>query len=200
VEKGVTAKQYGASRLDVIVGCIFTDVVAWFIVVSCAATLYVAGHRDIRTAADAAYALQPLAGEFAGILFALGLFNASLFAASILPLSTAYTICEGLGFESGVDKRFDEAKTFYWLYTLLIAAGAGVVLTPQFPLVKIIIASQVVNGAVLPFVLIFMVLLINKREIMGRYTNSRFFNVVCWATTGIMIGLTAIMLWQMHQQ
>lgn len=200
VEKGVTAKQYGASRLDVIVGCIFTDVVAWFIVVSCAATLYVAGHRDIRTAADAAYALQPLAGEFASTLFALGLFNASLFAASILPLSTAYTICEGLGFESGVDKTFDEAKTFYWLYTLLIAAGAGVVLMPQFPLVKIIIASQVVNGAVLPFVLIFMVLLINKREIMGRYTNSRFFNLVCWATTATMIVLTAIMLWQMHQQ
>jgi Mn2+/Fe2+ NRAMP family transporter len=200
VEKGVTAKEYGASRLDVIAGCFFTDIVAWFIVVSCAATLYVAGHRDIRDAADAAYALRPFAGDFASILFALGLFNASLFAASILPLSTAYTVCEGLGFESGVDKKFDEAKTFYWLYTVLIAAGAGIILIPKFPLIKITILSQVVNGAVLPFVLIFMVLLINKRDIMGRYTNTRFFNVVCWATTVLMIALTAIMLWQMRQQ
>ena len=196
VEKGVTAKQYGASRLDVIAGCFFTDIVAWFIVVACAATLYVSGHHDIRDAADAAYALKPLAGDFAGILFALGLFNASVFAASILPLSTAYTICEGLGFESGVDKKFGEAKTFYWLYTLLIATGGGIILIPKFPLIKITILSQVVNGAVLPFVLIFMVLLINKRDIMGRYTNTRFFNVVCWATTVIMIGLTAMLVWQ----
>jgi Mn2+/Fe2+ NRAMP family transporter len=200
VEKGVTAKQYGASRLDVIAGCFFTDIVAWFIVVACAATLYASGHRDIRDAADAAYALRPLAGDFASILFALGLFNASLFAASILPLSTAYTVCEGLGFESGVDKSFGEAKTFYWLYTLLIAAGAGVILMPNVPLIKITILSQVVNGAVLPFVLIFMVLLINKRDLMGRYVNTRFFNVVCWGTTVIMIALTAIMLWQMRQQ
>jgi Mn2+/Fe2+ NRAMP family transporter len=200
VEKGVTAKQYGASRLDVIVGCFFTDIVAWFIVIACAATLYVANHRDIRDAADAAYALRPLAGDFASILFALGLFNAAVFAASILPLSTAYTICEGLGFESGVDKRFGEARVFYWLYTLLIIAGGGIILIPKFPLIKITILSQVVNGAVLPFVLIFMVLLINKRDIMGRYTNSRFFNVVCWATTVIMIGLTGVMLWQLRGQ
>src|SRR5207249_5126422 len=146
VEKGVTRRQYKASRLDVISGCIFTDVVAWFIIVACAATLYVNGIHEINYAKDAAEALRPLAGDFAYILFAVGLFNASLFAASILPLSTAYTVCEGLGFESGVGKKFSEAPVFYWLYTILIAAGAGVILIPNLPLVRISILSQVVNG------------------------------------------------------
>jgi len=197
VEKGVTARTYRASRLDVIVGCIFAVVVAWFIVVACAATLYVHGHHDVRDAADAAQALRPLAQQFAYILFALGLLNASLFAASILPLSTSYTVCEGLGFESGVDRRFGEAPFFYWLYTLLIVAGAGVILIPNLPLVKISILSQVVNGMVLPFVLIFMLLLINKKELMEEHVNSRTFNVIAWATTVIMIGLTAALLWGM---
>src|SRR5205807_6521467 len=128
VEKGVTRRQYRASMLDVVTGCVFTDVVAWFIIVSCAATLYLHGFRDIKYAADAAQALKPLAGDYAYILFAVGLFNASLFAASILPLSTAYTVCEGLGFESGVGRKFAEAPFFYWLYTLLIAAGGILVL------------------------------------------------------------------------
>jgi Mn2+/Fe2+ NRAMP family transporter len=195
VEKGVTRRQYKASQLDVVVGCIFTDVVAWFIIVACAATLYIHGHRDIRDAADAAQALHPLAGDYAYILFALGLFNASLFAASILPLSTAYTVCEGLGFESGVGKKFSEAPAFYWLYTGLIAAGAAVILIPGLPLVKISVLSQVVNGAVLPFVLIFMLLLINKKELMDEHVNKRSFNVIAWATTVIMIALTAALLW-----
>jgi NRAMP (natural resistance-associated macrophage protein)-like metal ion transporter len=190
VEKGVTRRQYKTSRLDVIVGCIFTDVVAWFIIVACAATLYLHGVRDIRDAADAAQALRPLAGDWAYILFALGLFNASLFAASILPLSTAYTVCEGLGLESGVERKFSEAPAFYWLYTVLIAAGGAVVLIPGLPLIKIAVFSQVVNGAVLPFVLIFMLLLINKKELMGEYVNKRTFNIIAWATTVIMIGLT----------
>src|SRR5262249_53012204 len=137
VEKGVTRRQYATSRLDVIAGCIFTDIVAWFIIVTCAATLWVHGHREIRDAADAAQALKPLAGQYAYILFSLGLFNASLFAASILPLSTAYTVCEGLGFESGVDRSFRDAPVFYWLYTILIIAGAGVILIPHLPLVQI---------------------------------------------------------------
>ncbi len=192
VEKGVTRRQYNTSRLDVIVGCIFTDVVAWFIIVACAATLYLHGNRDIRDAADAAHALRPLAGDWAYILFALGLFNASLFAASILPLSTAYTVCEGLGLESGVERKFSEAPAFYWLYTALIAAGAAVVLIPGLPLIKIAVFSQVVNGAVLPFVLIFMLLLINKKELMGEYVNKRTFNIIAWATTVIMIGLTVL--------
>jgi Mn2+/Fe2+ NRAMP family transporter len=195
VEKGVGRRQYKTSRLDVIFGCIFTDVVAWFIIVACAATLFAHGHRDIRDAADGAQALRPLAGQYAYILFAMGLFNASLFAASILPLSTAYTVCEGLGFESGVDKKFGEAPVFYWLYTILIAAGAGVILTPNLNLVKISILSQVVNGAVLPFVLIFMLLLVNRKELMGEYVNSKLFNVIAWATTILMIVLTLGWFW-----
>ncbi len=199
VEKGVTRRQYKASQLDVITGCIFTDVVAWFIIVACAATLYANGYHNVTAAKDAAQALRPLAGDFAYILFAMGLFNASLFAASILPLSTAYTVCEGLGFESGVGRRFGEAPVFYWLYTILIVAGAGVILTPNLPLVKITILSQVVNGVVLPFVLIFMLLLINKRELMGEYVNSRLFNVVAWATTVLMIGLTVAWFWSLRR-
>src|SRR5271155_5726224 len=199
VEKGVSVRQYKASRLDVIVGSIFTDIVAWFIVVACAATLFTHGMRNIGDAPDAAQAMKPLAGDYAFILFAAGLFNASLFAASILPLSTAYTVCEGMGFESGVDKTFSEAPFFYWFYTLLIVVGAGIVLTPNFPLVKVIILSQVLNGVLLPLVLIFMLKLINKHELMGTYTNSRLFNLVAWLTAIIVIALSLIMLWhQIH--
>jgi NRAMP (natural resistance-associated macrophage protein)-like metal ion transporter len=198
VEKGVTRRGYKASRLDVVTGCIFTDVVAWFIIVACAATLYVHGYRDIKTAADAAGALKPLAGQYAYILFAVGLFNASLFAASILPLSTAYTVCEGLGFESGVGLKFAEAPVFYWLYTLLIVAGGAVVLVPGLPLVKIAVLSQVVNGIVLPFVLIFMLLLINKKDLMGEYVNTHAFNVIAWATTVVMILLTVAWFWTLR--
>jgi Mn2+/Fe2+ NRAMP family transporter len=198
VEKGVTRRGLKASRWDVIVGCIFTDVVAWFIIVACAATLYVHGFRDIKYAADAAQALKPLAGQYAYILFAVGLFNASLFAASILPLSTAYTVCEGLGFESGVDQKFSEAPFFYWLYTLLIVAGGAVLLVPGLPLIKIAVLSQVVNGVVLPFVLIFMLLLINKKEIMGEYVNGHLFNAVAWVTTVIMIALTIAWFWTLR--
>src|SRR6267154_4764801 len=156
VDKGVTVKQYKASRLDVIVGSIFTDLVAWFIIVACAATLYTHGMHNIVDPSDAAQAMKPLAGDYAFILFAAGLFNASLFAASILPLSTAYTVCEGLGFESGLDKGFKEAPFFYWFYTLLIVAGGAVVLIPNFPLVSTTILSQVLNGLLLPVVMFFM--------------------------------------------
>ena len=193
VEKGIEERQYGASRIDVIVGCFFTDIVAWFIVVACAATLYVHGYRDVKDGADAAQALRPLAGDYAYLLFAAGLFNASLFAASILPISTAYTVCEALGFESGVDKKFSEAPAFYWLYTILLAAGGAVILLPNVPLVKISILSQVINGVVLPFVLVAMLVLINKRELMGKNINSHAFNVIAWATTVIMIVLTIIL-------
>ncbi|HZS99351.1 MAG TPA: divalent metal cation transporter [Terriglobales bacterium] len=196
VEKGVTRRQYKASQIDVITGCIFTDVVAWFIIVACAATLYAHGYRNVQDAKDAAQALRPLAGDYAYILFAAGLFNASIFAASILPLSTAYTVCEGLGFESGVGRKFSEAPVFYWLYTILIVAGGAVILVPNLPLVKITILSQVVNGVVLPFVLIFMLLLINKKELMGEYVNSGLFNVIAWATTILVIGLTFALMWQ----
>ena len=196
VEKGVSRRQYKASQIDVIAGCIFTDVVAWFIIVACAATLYAHGYRNVQDAKDAAQALRPLAGDYAYILFAAGLFNASLFAASILPLSTAYTVCEGMGFESGVGMKFGEAPVFYWLYTALIVAGGAVILVPNLPLVKITILSQVVNGVVLPFVLIFMLLLINKKDLMGEYVNSRLFNVIAWGTTIIVIALTLALMWQ----
>jgi NRAMP (natural resistance-associated macrophage protein)-like metal ion transporter len=193
VEKGVTAKQYRASRWDVILGCIFTDVVAWFIIVACAATLYAYGTHDITSAADAAQALRPLAGEYAYLLFAAGLFNASIFAASILPISTAYAVCEGLGFESGLDKKFHEAPVFYWLYTVLIVMGAGVLLVPRLPLVYVSVLSQVANGVVLPLVLVFMLLLANDRELMKEHVNSRGFNIVAWTTVVVMIVLTLLM-------
>ena len=193
VEKGIGVRQLGASRLDVIVGSLFTDIVAWFIVVACAATLFTHGLGAIQVPSDAAEAMKPLAGQYAFILFAAGLFNASLFAASVLPLSTAYTVCEGMGFESGLDKRFSEAPAFYWLYTLLIAAGAGVVLWPHFPLVRVIILSQVLNGVLLPVIMIFMLVLINKPELMGRHTNNRWFNFVAWATAIIVIALSVAM-------
>jgi NRAMP (natural resistance-associated macrophage protein)-like metal ion transporter len=195
VEKGIEVRQYKHSRLDVIVGSIFTDVVAWFIIVACAATLYTHGMRNIAEASDAADAMKPLAGQYAFILFAAGLFNASLFAACILPLSTAYTVCEGLGLESGLDKSFKDAKFFYWFYTLLLAVGAGVVLIPNFPLIKVIIGSQVLNGILLPVVLIFMLRLVNRPELMGTYTNSRWFNVVAWLTVIIVICLSAVLMW-----
>jgi NRAMP (natural resistance-associated macrophage protein)-like metal ion transporter len=194
VEKGITERQYRASRWDVVLGCVFTDVVAWFIIVACAATLYASGHHSIDSAADAAQALRPLAGDYAYLLFAAGLFNASLFAASILPISTAYAVCEGLGFESGLDKRFDEAPVFYWLYTLLIVFGAGVLLVPRVPLVYVSVLSQVANGVVLPFVLIFMLLLTNDREVMGEHVNSRGFNAVAWTTVVVTIVMTAAMV------
>jgi len=195
VEKGVEVRDYKKSRLDVIVGSIFTDVVAWFIIVACAATLYVHGIRNIAEASDAAEAMKPLAGQYAFILFAAGLFNASLFAASILPLSTAYTVCEGLGFESGVDKTFGEARFFYWLYTLLLALGAATVLIPNFPLVRVIIGSQVLNGVLLPVVLVFMLRLINKHELMGEYTNSHWFNIIAWITAVVVAGLSLVLMW-----
>src|ERR1700691_3138879 len=198
VEKGVTKRGYKASRLDVVTGCVFTDIVAWFIIVACAATLYVHGYRDIKFAADAAQALKPLAGDYAYILFAVGLFNASLFAASILPLSTAYTVCEGLGFESGVGRKFSEAPVFYWLYTILIIAGAAVILVPDLPLVKISILSQVVNGVAVPPVLVFMLLLVNKKDLMGEYVNSRLYNWTAWATTVIMTGLSIAWCWTLR--
>jgi len=189
VEKGVTAKEYKESRIEVIVGCIAMSVIAFFIIVACAGTIYAVAPRDLQVPADAAAGLRPF-GSYAYLLFAAGLFNASLFAACILPLSTAYSVCEGLGFESGVNRRFREAPIFYWLFTLLIVIGGVVVMWPGFPLVKMILFSQVLNGALLPFVLIFMILLINKQKLLHEWTNSRFYNFVAWASVALMIGLT----------
>jgi Mn2+/Fe2+ NRAMP family transporter len=189
VEKGITAKDYAESRIEVIVGCVMTSVIAFFIIVACAGAIYTVAPREIKDAAEAALGLRPF-GEYASLLFSAGLFNASIFAACILPLSTAYSVCEGLGFESGVNRRIREAPIFYFLYTALIVVGAGVVLIPGFPLVKMILLSQVLNGMLLPVVLVFMVLLVNKRELMGEWTNPRWFNVVAWVAVVVIIGLT----------
>jgi Mn2+/Fe2+ NRAMP family transporter len=191
VERGVDQRHYNLCRLDVILGCIVTDVIAFFIVVACAATIYHSEHHEITDVAQAALALRPFAGKFASLLFAVGLVNASLLSAAILPLATSYNICEGLGFESGLDKRFSEAPIFYWLYTLLILGGAAFVLIPNFPLLKMILFSQVANGILLPFVLVYMLLLVNRPRLMGAYKNRRWQNVVAWTTAVIMIVLTA---------
>jgi NRAMP (natural resistance-associated macrophage protein)-like metal ion transporter len=193
VEKKVSARQYPQARADVLIGSISCMVIVFFIIVCTAATLYASGLRNINDAAEAAKALIPLAGKWAGTLFAFGLLNASLFAASILPLSTAHVICEGLGFEAGIDNKFREAPIFYWLYTVLIAVGAGIVLLPNAPLWKILIFSQVGNGIWLPVVVIFILLLVNRRDLMGEYVNTTTFNVVAWVTAIAMIGLTLVL-------
>src|SRR5579864_4664540 len=173
VEKRVGPRQYPQARADVIAGSVSCMVIVFFIIVCTAATLYASGHRNIVDAADAARALVPLAGRWASLLFAFGLLNASLFAASILPLSTAHVICEGLGFEAGIDHKFKDAKIFYGLYTLLIVAGAGIILLPHVPLWKIFIFSQVGNGVWLPVVSIFILLLVNRGDLMGEHVKDR---------------------------
>jgi len=190
VEKNIAVKDYKYSRLDVIFGSLVVTVVAGFIVLTCAATLHKAGVR-VETAADAALALKPLAGKYCAALFAFGLLNASLFAASILPLSTAFIICEGMGWENGVNKKFSEAPQFYGLYSLLVFLGAAVILLPRIPLFGVMLVSQVANGVVLPVVLVFMLILINSPKLMGSYKNGRVFNVVSWVAVVALIVLTA---------
>ena len=194
VDKGTKRSHLRYSQADAIVGSVFSVIVAAFIVIACAATLYASGHHQIHDAADAAQSLRPLGGQYAFILFSVGLLNASLFAASILPLSTAYTVCEALGFESGLNKKFNEAPIFYWLYTGLIAVGALIILIPEFPLVRVAVLSQVLNGILLPAVLIFMLLLVNKSDLMGRFKNPKLYNAIAWVLTVIVIVLTIAML------
>jgi len=199
VEKGIRLENYPLSRIDVVTGALFTDIIAFFIIVSSAATIFVHNLRAgahsqiaINDAGDVAAALVPLAGKYAGLLFALGLLNAAVFTASILPLSTAYYVCEAFGFESGVERRLREAPIFYGLYFSLIVIGAGLVIIPNAPLLGIIFYSQVLNGVLLPIVLVLMLLLINNRRLMGRYTNGLLFNAIAWATVVIVAGLTLV--------
>jgi len=191
VEKNVAAKDYKWSRLDVIIGSIVVTVVAGFIILTCAATLFKAGIR-VETAADAAQALRPLAGRYCAALFAFGLLNASLFAASILPLSTAFVVCEAMGWENGVDKKFSEAPQFYGLYTMLILFGGGIILLPKIPLFPVMYVSQVLNGVVLPVLLVFMILLINNKKLMGEHVNGRVYNAVSWVTVAVLGGLSLV--------
>jgi len=196
VEKKVGPRQYTQAKWDVLLGSISCMVIVFFIIICTAATLNRNGLTNITDAGEAAKALIPLAGKWAGLTFAFGLLNASLFAATILPLSTAHVICEGLGFESGLDHKFKEAPAFYWLYTILILVGGGIVMLPNAPLWKIFIFSQVGNGIWLPIVVIFILLLINRKDLMGEHTNGFIFNLVAWITAVAMIILTFILVFQ----
>ncbi|NWG02032.1 MAG: Nramp family divalent metal transporter [Syntrophaceae bacterium] len=196
VEKGIKIEEYKFARFDVVMGSVIVHIVAFFIILVCAETLFKHG-VSIETAKDAALSLEPLAGKYCTYLFAFGLVNASLFAASILPLSTTYLICEGLGWEAGIDKKFAEAPQFYGFYSMMIFLGAGIILYPNFPLIPIMYFSQVVNGMVLPFVLIFMLLLINDKKLMMHYTNGPIFNIIAWVTSIVLIALTLLLVIRM---
>lgn len=191
VEKEIPLKHYKYSRIDTIVGGVAVSIVALFIVIVCAETLYPTGIR-IEEASQAAAALKPLAGEFSALLFGLGLLNASLFAASVLPISTSYTICEAMGWESGVNYRWDEAKQFYVIYTALIVLGALFVLIPGLPLIRVMFLSQVVNGVLLPFILIPMLIMVNRTRLMGKYVNGPIYNVLCWGMVIVLSGLSLV--------
>ncbi|NOY40047.1 MAG: divalent metal cation transporter [Nitrospirae bacterium] len=192
-EKGIKKKDYGASRLDVILGCSITDIISFFIIVTCATVLFPADIR-INEASEAAMALKPFAGRFSSLIFAVSLANASLLGAIIVPLATAYYTCEAMGWETGVNKTFREAPQFMWIYTSIIIIASLLVLIPGAPLVTLMVLSSVVNGLILPFVLFYALKLANNKKIMGEYTNSRIFNIIAWATVSVIVILTVLML------
>jgi len=193
VDKGLRVSDYAYERLDVVVGSLFAVFVAVFIIVACAATLHVHGVR-VESAEDAAQALRPLAGSYASLLFGLGLLNASVFSAAILPLSTAYVVCEAFGWEQGVNRRWREAPAFFAVYTLLITLGAAIILLPIRSLVQAMLASQTLNGVLLPVILVVMLRLVNDHRLMGRHVNGRVFNAFAWTIVLVLIALTAVML------
>lgn len=193
IEKGIKIKEYRFTLWDVIIGSVITVVVAFFIIVACASTLHENG-IIIEEAKDAAMALKPLAGDLASITFAFGLFIASIFSATILPVATAFYVCEAFGFEAGIDKKWKEAPQFYWLFTIIIAIGAGIILIPNAPLIVITLWSQVANGILLPVVLICMIIIVNNKEVMGKHVNKPFNNIVGWVTIVLLIGLSATLL------
>jgi Mn2+/Fe2+ NRAMP family transporter len=192
-EKGIKIDNYKITRLDVILGCSITDIIAFFIIVTCATTLFSAGIR-INDASEAAYALKPLAGSYASLLFAVSLANASLLGAIIVPLATSYYICEAMGWERGVNKTFKEAPQFMWIYTFIIGASALLIMVPRVPLVFLMVLSSVVNGILLPFVLVYAISLVNNRKLMGEYVNSKGYNYISWGTIVVIICLTTIFI------
>ncbi len=191
IEKGLKMRDYKYSLVDIVIGCIATVVVAFFIIVACASTLHI-NHIQINEAKDAAMALKPLAGAIAGQVFAFGLFIASVFSATILPLATSFYVCEAFGFEAGIDKKWEEAPEFYVLYTAILVISAGIILLPNAPLIAISIWSQVLNGMLLPVVLICMILLVNNKKIMGNYVNKPVNNLIGWISIVILIALSAV--------
>ena len=193
VDKGVTAKELNYQRVDVISGAISANVIAWFIIVTTGTVLFPAGVK-VTGAEQAAQALAPVAGQYASALFAVGLFGASLLAAFVLPLTAAYAITEAFGWERGIDRSWSEAPMFNGIYTFVIGFGAALVLLPKAPLIQIMVLSQAVNGVLLPFLLIFMMGIVNDRRIMGRFINGRTYNAISWATILIVIGLTVTLL------
>lgn len=192
-EKGIKKENYAASRLDVIIGCFITDIISFFIIVTCGALLFPHGIR-INEAAEAALALKPLAGDYAYLIFAICLANAGLLGAIIVPLATAYYICEAMGWEAGINKSFKEAPQFMWIYTLTIALASAVIMIPGAPLVFLMVLSAVVNGLLLPFVLVFALLLVNNKKLMGEYVNPRSYNYISWGTIAAIILLTGFMI------
>lgn len=193
IEKGLKMKQYKYTLIDIVVGCVATVVVAFFIMVACASTLHENGIQ-INEAKDAALALKPLAGEFASQVFAFGLFIASIFSATILPLATAFYVCEAFGFEAGIDKKWDEAKEFYVLYTSILIIGAAVILIPNAPLIAISLWTQVINGMLLPVVLVCMMLIVNNSKIMGKYVNKPINNIIGWGAVTVLVVLSLVLL------
>lgn len=192
VEKGLNEKDRWASKVDVISGGIMMGIVAFFIIVACGATLYPAGIQ-INTAEDAALSLKPLAGKYAYILFAIGLANASLFSACILPLATTYYICEAMGWETGTGKSFNQAPQFNAIFTIIVILGASIVLIPNLPLIKVMWFSQIINCLLLPVVLIFILMLVNNKELMGEYRNAPWMNMVTYVSTALIIGLNVVL-------
>ena len=193
IEKGLKMKDFKYTLIDIIVGCVATVVVAFFIIVACASTLHVNGIQ-INEAKDAALSLKPLAGNFASMVFAFGLFVASVFSATILPLATAFYVCEAFGFEAGIDKKWEDAPEFYVLYTGILIISAGIILIPNAPLIAISLGSQVLNGILLPVVLICMILLVNNKKIMGTHVNKPINNIIGWSAVSVLIGLSLTLL------
>jgi len=193
IEKGLKITDYKYTLWDVIIGSVITVVVAFFIIIACASTLHIKGIA-INEAKDAAMALKPIAGDLASITFAFGLFVASIFSATILPVATAFYVCEAFGFEAGIDKKWKEAPQFYWLFTFIIILGAAIILIPNAPLILITLWSQVANGLLLPVVLLCMILLVNKKEVMGEYVNKTWQNAIGWGTIIVLIGLSVTLL------
>jgi Mn2+/Fe2+ NRAMP family transporter len=192
-EKGIKKENYKFSKIDVVIGCLITNIIAFFIIVTCATTLFPNGIR-INEAQEAALALEPFAGQHASALFAVSLANASILGAIIVPLATAYYICEAMGWEAGVNKTFKEAPQFMGIYTTLIVVSALLILIPGAPLILLMILSSLLNGMLLPFVLIFALSLVNNKKIMGEYVNSRVHNYITWGTVIVLIALTTSLL------